>query len=83
MILDTSSGRRDGRKHDQVATRGQMLVGLLGNEELAASVDVEDAIEFFGGYLANMIKRFDTRIGDDDVELAKVARFLQAWICLP
>ena len=48
VVLDRLGLRRDGREHDQPPARGEVLVGLLGDEQLAAGVDSEDAVEFVG-----------------------------------
>lgn len=39
---------RDTRDENQAAGRREVFVGLLRDEELAAGVDVENAVEVFG-----------------------------------
>ena len=63
---------RDGAHQDDAAADGHVLVGLARDEELAARVDAEDAVEFLLGDVLEVAKADDARVGAADVELAKV-----------
>ena len=45
-------------------------VGLTRDEELAAGVDGEDTVEFFGCHVFDVAEADDTTVGKDNVELA-------------
>lgn len=60
MVVDTGCLGRDTRDEDQAARVGEVFVGLLGNEELAAGIDVEDAVEVGGGDFVDGAKVLET-----------------------
>jgi len=62
----------DGAHQDDAAADGKVLVGLTGDEELAAGVDLEDAVEFLLGDVLEVAEGDDTGVGADNVELAEV-----------
>ena len=72
MLGHTLGLTGDGAHEDDPATDFHPLVCLLGDEELATGVDVEDAVELFWLYVGEVTERDDTRVGAADVELAKV-----------
>ena len=45
---------------------------MLSDEELAACIDGEDAIKFFGGDFGNVAEGFDAGVGDYDVDVLEV-----------
>ena len=62
----------DGPHEDQAAADLEVLVGLAGDEELAARVDGEDAVKLLGGDVLDVAERDDAAVGADNVELAKL-----------
>nr|POE98246.1 hypothetical protein CFP56_64839 [Quercus suber] len=62
----------DGAHEDDAAADGKVLVGLAGDEELAAGVDAEDAVELLLGHVLQVAERHDAGVGADDVQLAEV-----------
>lgn len=70
MLGDTLGLASDGAHHDEAATDLEVLVGLAGDEELAAGVDGEDAVKLLGGDVLDVAERDDARVGADNVELA-------------
>lgn len=62
----------DGRGQDDAAAAAAVLEGVLGDEELAAAVEVEDLVEELGGDLGLLAPDLHARVGDDNVDVAKV-----------
>lgn len=62
----------DGAHEDDAAADGQVLVGLAGDEELAAGVDAHDAVVLLLGDVLEVAEGDDAGVGADDVELAEV-----------
>lgn len=62
---------RDRAHEDQPAADLEVLVRLAGDEELAARVDVEDAVELLGRDVLDVAERDDAAVGADHVELAE------------
>ena len=73
MLGDTLGLAGDGAHEDDAAADLEVLVGLAGDEELAAGVDVEDAVELLGGDVLDVAEGHDAAVGADDVELAPEA----------
>lgn len=63
---------RDGPHEDQAAANLEVLVRLAGDEELAAGVDVEDAVKLLGGDVLDVAERNDAAVGAHNVEPAKL-----------
>jgi hypothetical protein len=61
----------NGTHEDQPSANLEVLVRLASDEELAARVDVEDAVELFGSDILDVAKGDDAAVGADDVELAE------------
>jgi hypothetical protein len=62
---------RNGAHEDQTTANLEMLVGLAGNKELAARVDVEDTVELLGCDVLDVAKGHDAAVAAHDVELSK------------
>ena len=62
----------DGTHENDPATHLEVLVRLAGDEELAAGVDLEDAVELLLRDVLEVAEGDDTRVRDDDVELTEV-----------
>jgi hypothetical protein len=62
----------DGAHQDDAAADGQVLVGLAGDEELAAGVDAHDAVVLLLGDILEVAEGDDAGVGADDVKLAEV-----------
>lgn len=76
VLGDTLGLASDGAHQDDAATDRQVLVGLTGNEELATGVDTEDTVELLLSDVLQVAEGDDTRVGADNVELAKVLNSL-------
>ena len=63
---------RDGPHEDQAAANLEVLVRLAGDEELAARVDVEDAVKLLGRDVLDVAERHDAAVGAHNVEPAKL-----------
>jgi hypothetical protein len=72
MIFNRLGLCGDGGEHDESTAGREIFVGLLGDEELASSVDGENAVEFFGSDLGDVPKCFDAGVGDYDVDVLEV-----------
>jgi hypothetical protein len=72
VLGDTLGLTGDGAHQDDAAADGKVLVGLTGDEELAAGVDLEDAVELLLGDILEVTEGNDTRVGADNVELTEV-----------
>jgi hypothetical protein len=62
----------DGAHEDDAAADRQVLVGLPGDEELAAGVDAHDAVVLLLGHVLHVAEGDDAGVGADNVELAEV-----------
>lgn len=62
----------NGRGQDDAAPAAAVLEGVLGDEELAAAVEVEDLVEELRGHLGLLAPDLHARVGDDNVQVAKV-----------
>ncbi|KAK5624292.1 hypothetical protein RRF57_000007 [Xylaria bambusicola] len=62
---------RDGAHHDEAAADLEVLVGLAGDEELAARVGGEDAVELLLGDVLDVPEGDDAAVGAHDVQLAE------------
>ena len=60
VVMDTGCLGRDTGDEDQAAGVGKVFVSLLGDEELAAGIDVEDAVEIGGGDFVDGAKVLQT-----------------------
>lgn len=63
---------RDGAHEDQAAADLEVSIGLAGDEELAARVDVEDAVELLRSDVLDVAERDDAAVGAHNVEPAKL-----------
>ena len=72
VILHAGHGGRDGGGEHDAAALGEVREGVLGDEELGAAVEVEDAVEVAFGDGGGVDEGFDARIRDDDVQAAEV-----------
>jgi len=72
VLWNTLGLTSDGSHENDTTTNLEVLVSLTSDEELSPSVDGEDAVEFLLCDIFKMTERDDTRVGGDDVELAKV-----------
>jgi len=72
VLGDTLGLTGDGAHKDDPATDFHPLVCLLGDEELATSVDVEDAVEFLRLDVRKVTKGHNTGVGAADIELAEM-----------
>jgi hypothetical protein len=72
VLGDTLSLTGDRSHEDDTAANFHSLVSLLGNEELAASVDGHDTVVLLLSHILEVAERNDTRVGAADVELAEV-----------
>lgn len=61
----------DGAHEDQPSADLEVLVRLARHEELAARVDVEDAVELLRGDVLDVAERHHAAVGADNVELAE------------
>ena len=59
MVVDPRRLGRDAGDEDQAAGGREVLVGLLGDEELAARVNGEDAVVVGGGDLVDFAEVFE------------------------
>lgn len=62
----------DGAHEDDAAADFKVLVCFSCDEELAASVDAEDSVEFFFSDILEVAEGDDAGVGDDNVEFAEV-----------
>lgn len=62
----------DGRHQHNPATRLDVLVGVLSDEELGARVEIEDFVEVFQGGIGEGDEFFCAGVGHNDVQLTKV-----------
>lgn len=60
----------DGPHENQTTADLEVVVRLAGDEELAARVDVEHAVELLGGDVLDVAERDDAAVGADDVQVA-------------
>lgn len=72
MLWDTLGLTSDAAHHDQTTSNLQVLVRLAGHEELSSGVDLEDAVELLLGDILDVSKSHNSRVGSDNVKLAKV-----------
>lgn len=72
MVADTKKTSSDGGHEDQTTVVLKVLPGSLTNEELGASVQVEDVVVLLLGDLLSLVPRLGTTVGHDNVNLAKV-----------
>lgn len=78
VLGDALGLARDGAHEDEAAADLEVLVGLAGDEELAARVGVEDAVELLLGDVLDVAEGDDTAVGAYDVQLPKrLDRFLE------
>lgn len=77
VLGHTLSLAGDGAHEDDAAADGKMLVGLAGDEELAAGVDAEDAVELLFGDILQVAEGNDAGVGADNVELTVVLESLR------
>ena len=61
-------GGRVGAHEDDAAVRAEVPVRLARDEELPARVDVEDAVEFLLGDVAQVAEGDDARVGTHHVQ---------------
>ena len=61
-----------GGHEDDAAAVAQVAVGFAGDEELAARVEAEDAVELLLGDVFQVAEADDARVAADDVEAAEV-----------
>jgi hypothetical protein len=76
VLWDALGLDSDATHHNETATNRQCLVGLSCNEELSTSVDVHDTVVFLLGDILGVAKGDDSRVGADNVQLAKVRNSL-------
>lgn len=70
MLWHTLGLTRNAAHQNQPSTNLEGIVRLLGNKELATSVDVENTVKLLGGNVLDVAKGDDTAVGADNVELA-------------
>ena len=63
-------------QHAEATIFGQMLVSLLGDEQLPADLDSEDPIKLLGRDLADVTKALQAGIGDDDIDVLEMRESL-------
>jgi len=71
VVLGQTGGGGDGRHEDDGPLVLEVLVGLLGDEELRPRVGVEDVVVDLGRDLEERRKVLLARVGHDDVQAAK------------
>ena len=76
VLGDTFCLACNGTHEDDPAIDRHALVRLLCNEELAAGVDLHDAVVLCFLHVLEMAERHDARVGAADVELTEVAHDL-------
>ena len=76
MILHPLGLRAHAAQHDNPTAFSQVLVSLLRDEQLAASVDGEDPVELLRRDLADVAESLQAGVGDHDVQLAKMGNGL-------
>lgn len=76
VVGDAADAGGDGGGHDEAAAVAAVLEGVLGHKELAAAVEVEDLVEQGRGDVDLGAPDLHARVGDDKVEVAKVAHGL-------
>jgi hypothetical protein len=72
MVTDTKKTSSNGGHEDQTTIVLKVLPCSLTNEELGASVQVEDVVVLLLGDLLGLVPRLGTAVGHDDIDLAKV-----------
>lgn len=72
MLWNTLGLAGDGAHEDDPATNFHSLIRLLGDEELATSVDGHDTVVLLLGHVLEVTERDNTRVGAADVELSEV-----------
>lgn len=72
MVWHMRDGRGDGRHEDDTAAAREILHALLRDEELAAAVDIEDAVELLLGDLELVLPDLCARVRDHKVQLSEV-----------
>ena len=68
MVADALCAGGDAAEHDEPTPVAEVLVGLLGDEQLAARVDGEDAVELLGRDVGNVPEALDARVRHHDVQ---------------
>jgi hypothetical protein len=81
MARNAAQACRDRRRGDQPATLRGMLVSLLRDEELAARIGAEDAIELLGRDFSDVAKALDASVRNDNVEFAEVFDSFSKQVC--
>ena len=72
MVVDTSHGSSDGRGENDAAATATVLEALLGNEELATAVEVENTIEELLSDVEFGRPHLSARVGDDELNVSVV-----------
>lgn len=72
VVRDSGHGGCDGGHEDYTATVSNVAVSVLSDEELRASIEIEDAIVIFLRDVLLGAEDFGAGIGDDDVDAAEV-----------
>src|SRR5579859_5261896 len=72
MILRQACVRSNGGHQDDTASTLEVLVRRLSNEELSASVEVENTIIDSRSDILNLLEALDAGVGHDNVQSAKV-----------
>jgi len=72
MVLDSLHLRRHAAHEDDASAIFDEVVCCLCDEELSARVEVEDLVVLFWSDFAGLVEGFHARVGDGDVDTAKV-----------
>lgn len=72
MVVNASHGGGDGRSEDNAASAAAVLETLLGDEELASAVEVEDAVKELLGDIELGRPDLSTRVGDHELNVTVV-----------